>query len=160
MTGLLYTQRLQRPPQDRFQPSFLICSGKTLWVTPYLVFYSQTFNKLYGRINKEHLIAVDIDGTMFTTTAEAIHICFHNGWYLLIMPIISLFNAFSWVADMKQMVNLQAYSKHNMLHVIEISSKSRAAVTQHFVKATLRNFSVHRYARLISQRKICLHPFV
>lgn len=50
-----------------------------------------------------------------STIARAIHICCHNGWHLLIMSIISLFNAFIRVADMKQMVNLQAYSKHNTL---------------------------------------------
>lgn len=86
------------------------------------------------RINKGRLIAANMDGTIFTAIAAAIHICFHNGWHLLIMSIISLFNAFSRVADMKQMVNRRAYSKHNMLRIIEIS-QSKAAASQHFVKA-------------------------
>ena len=65
----------------------------------------------------------------FNTIARVIHICCHNGWHLPIMSIISLFNAFNRVADRKQMVNLQAYSKHNTFHIIELSSRWRAAVS-------------------------------
>ena len=73
-----------------------------------------------------------MDGAIFTAIAGAIHICCHNGWHLLIMSIISLFNAFNRVADTKQMVNLQAHSKHNMLHITEISIQLKATASQHF----------------------------
>lgn len=77
-------------------------------------------------------------GPFYTAIARAIYICCHNGWHLLIMSIISLFNAFNRVADMKQMVNLQAYSKHNMLHIIEISSWWRTAASKHFTLQRLQ----------------------
>lgn len=45
------------------------------------------------------------------------------------MSIISLFNAFNRVADLKQMVDLQAYSQHNALHIVEIGSWGKAAAS-------------------------------
>lgn len=49
------------------------------------------------------------------------------------MSIISLFNSFNRVADMKQMANLLAYSKHNTFHIIEISSWWKATVSKHVI---------------------------
>lgn len=71
-----------------------------------------------------------MDGTISTTISGEIHICCHNGWHLLIMSIISLFNAFSGTADMKQMVNLQAHSKHNAIHIVESSNQLRTTISQ------------------------------